>query len=336
MNWGKTAVLNENPSSPSLRIEPCPECGFPAVFQEDKFRCLHCGAATPFCEEKTEKPDVWLNERLYSLNAEAMKFFQWLLAHQPKSKAYAESRGLTDPVCKEFGIGASASNYGDSTVTRNLLKKGFSADDLVLTGISCRDEHGMLIDRYIGRLMFPIFTAHGKVAGFSGRTMIDAKAKYVNSPESPIFQKSHLLFMENRAFAPANKAIVLCEGQMDAVTQQIYGINCAMATLGTALSEYNVARIKTTGKPIYLCFDADNAGVKATARAIGMFGVNNVKVVNLAPYKDPDELLRAVGKAGYAKCINAAIPADKWLVQHSENPIKTALMLLEKEFYGGK
>ncbi len=208
---------------------------------------------------------------------------------------YLRGRGLAEDTLKRFGLGY-ANRYGDS-LYRYLKGQGYEDELLKDTGLFRFDEKEGVSDRFWNRVMFPIADARGRVIGFGGRVMGEGKPKYLNSPESVIFNKRKHLFALNYARQTRRKNIILCEGYMDVITMHQAGFTNACASLGTALtSEQALLLARFTGE-VLLLYDSDSAGVQAALRAIPILKEAGLeaRVVDLSPHKDPDEFIRAEG-----------------------------------------
>jgi DNA primase len=240
------------------------------------------------------------HEELYKIHEEATKFFEARLANEKGAMVYLEERGLTKETIKNFRVGYALRTWDE--LTKFLLAKGFAEKDLIAGGVSILGKLGP-IDRFRGRIMFPICDANGRVVGFSGRVYAPAgvsipsdTAKYVNSPETPIYHKGKILFgydKAKRAMLRENRCIVV-EGQFDLLLAHQAKTEETVAVSGTALTEEHLRLLKRFTDNLLFSFDADQAGVKASGRsyeialAMGM----NVEMVILPKGKDPADLIR--------------------------------------------
>lgn len=239
-------------------------------------------------------------DELYKIHEEATKFFEARLANEKGAMSYLEDRGLTKETIKNFRVGYALRTWDE--LTKFLLGYGFKEKDLISSGVSVSGKRGP-IDRFRGRIMFPICDANGRVVGFSGRVYAPAgitipsdTAKYVNSPETPIYHKGKILFgydKAKRAMLRENRCIVV-EGQFDLLLAHQAKTEEAVAVSGTALTEEHLRLLKRFTDNLLFSFDADQAGVKASGRsyeialAMGM----NVEMVVLPKGKDPADLIR--------------------------------------------
>lgn len=248
-------------------------------------------------------------ERYFEMNKLAARFFyDSLIAPENKEAlAYITARGLSPQTIKRFGIGY-ADNSWDS-LTGYLMSKGFEKEEIkngFLAGVS--QKSGRLFDYFRNRIMFPIFDLSGNVIAFGGRIIGDAKPKYLNSSDTPVFKKSRNLYALNHAKNNTDSSLILCEGYMDVVALQQAGFINAVATLGTALTSEQTRIIARYANTVYLCYDSDEAGQRASKRAIDMLGDVgvNVKVVTMEGAKDPDEYIKKFGKAAFEKLLRGS------------------------------
>ena len=236
-----------------------------------------------YSREAREQADM--KARLLEINKQAAKFYYYQL-HTSKGDqglAYLKDRGLSDETIRKFGLGYS-DKYGN-TLYQYLKSKGYSDELLRQSGLFLTDEvHGMQ-DKFWNRVMYPIMDVNSRVIGFGGRVMGDGKPKYLNSPETKIFDKSRNLYGLNAARSSRKKNLIICEGYMDVISMHQAGFTNAVASLGTALTSLQAGLMKRYTDEVLIIYDSDEAGVKAALRAIPMLeGVGlNTKVVNLRP-----------------------------------------------------
>lgn len=256
-----------------------------------------------------KKPSVTKDEkeRLRDCLSAAQELYEAKLKAVPSALTYVQSRGVPHDLMKKFGIGYALDSFSETY--DYLLKKGFSRSEIVSSGLAVqKDIEGKTYDRFRHRIMFPISDAQGIVIGFGGRAMGDSDAKYVNSPESPLYHKSSVLFglFQARDAIRKERKIVLVEGYFDAVAAHKAGIENVVAVSGTALTDEHVKIIKRHADEVILCLDQDNAGQLAAGRAFDLlcrahFKINSVTL----PAKDPDELVQRDAPL-FAHIINAA------------------------------
>jgi len=220
---------------------------------------------------------------------------------------YLRKRGLTDETLKRFGLGYST-KFGKD-LYNYLKKQGFSDQMMIEGGLVSYSEKAGTYDRFWNRVMFPIMDANHKVIGFGGRVMGEGEPKYLNSPETKIFDKSRNLYGLNYARASRKDHLIICEGYMDVIALHQAGFTQAVASLGTALTENQCRLLSRYTKKILLTYDSDAAGTNAALRAIPMLkeaGLS-VSVINMKPYKDPDEFIKALGAEAFQERINQAV-----------------------------
>ncbi len=261
-------------------------------------------------------------QQLLGINKIAAKYFYTLLKNERGKRAldYFHKRELSDATIQKFGLGYS-DQYSDD-LYRYLRKQGYEDSLLKDTGLVTIDERGGR-DKFWNRAMFPIMDVHNKVIGFGGRVMGEGEPKYLNSPETRIFDKSRNLYGLNLARITKRPQMLLCEGYMDVIALHQAGFDNAVASLGTAFTIGHANLLKRYTSEVYLTFDSDGAGVKAALRAIPILkdaGLS-AKVINMQPYKDPDDFIKALGPEGYQERID-----------HAENSFMFELRILEQNY----
>ena len=257
---------------------------------------------------EAQKREADERSRLLEINKEAAKYFYALLRNPRGARAYEyfKNRQLSDETMQKFGLGYS-DQYSDD-LYRYLRKKGYDDEILKKSGLVSIDEVRGGHDKFWNRAMFPIMDVHNRVIGFGGRVMGEGEPKYLNSPETRIFDKSRNLYGLNIARTSRRNQLLLCEGYMDVISLHQAGFDNAVASLGTALTSGHANLLKRYTKEVYLTYDSDGAGVKAALRAIPILkevGITT-KVINMRPYKDPDEFIKALGADEYQKRIDEA------------------------------
>ena len=274
-----------------------------------KFLAERAGVELPeqeYSAEARKRSD--LRARLLEVNKEAAKYFFYQLKSNRGQAAmrYLRDRGLSEDIIKKFGLGYS-NKYSD-----DLYKylKGLNYDDVFLkqSGLVTIDEKRGGMDKFWNRVMFPIMDINQKVIGFGGRVMGDGMPKYLNSPETLIFEKSRTLYGLNFARSSRAPHLLICEGYMDVIALHQAGFTNAVAALGTAFTSFHANLLKRFTDEVLLTFDSDQAGTQASLRAIPILkeaGLT-VKVVSMKPYKDPDDFIKALGAEEYQKRINEA------------------------------
>lgn len=258
-----------------------------------------------YSKEERQKAD--LKSVLLDINREAALYFYKQLKTDRGSRGYEylRGRGLSDETVTRFGLGYST-NYKDD-LYRYMREKGYKDDVLKETGLFTYSERGVY-DRFNNRVMFPIMDVNSRVIGFGGRVMGQGEPKYLNSPETLIFDKGRNLYGMNMARSSRKDSILICEGYMDVISLHQAGFNNAVASLGTALTPKQAMLIKRYADKVYLTYDSDGAGVKAALRAIPIFrdAGCTLRVINMRPYKDPDEFIKALGAEAYEERIASA------------------------------
>ncbi len=254
-----------------------------------------------------EKRKADLKNAVFEANAEAARYYHHLLFTEEGQNArdYFEKRQLGNETITSFGLGVSGMR--SAALYRYMKEKGYEDDVLRETGLFVYDEHGVH-DRFRNRVMFPIINVRNKVIGFGGRVMGDGQPKYLNSPETEVFDKGHNLYGINAAKSSRTGNFIICEGYMDVISMHQAGFTQAVASLGTAFTMGQAMLIKRYVKDVLVCYDSDGAGVKAALRSIGIFreaGLNT-RVINMEPYKDADEFIKAAGREEFQKRIDNA------------------------------
>ena len=262
-------------------------------------------------------------EKLRELCREAARYFrdQLFSPAGQAAQAYLARRGLSGRTVARFGLGFAPDGW--SGLMDAMAAKGYSKQDLLDAGLAVRSEKGSVYDRFRNRLMFPIIDVRGSVIGFGGRVMDDSKPKYLNSPETEIFNKRRNLFALNLAKKSRQGRILLTEGYMDAIALHQYGFDCAVASLGTSLTEEHAALLARYTRQVVIVYDGDEAGQNATRRAISMLEKTGmqVKILRMQGAKDPDEFLKKYGADRF-----------KLLLERSENHAEYRLDSLRRQF----
>lgn len=246
--------------------------------------------------------------RLLEVNKEAAKYFYYQLRnpHGELGLNYLKKRALTDETIHKFGLGYAGKN--GSLLVEYLRKQGFEDELIKEAGLAVLSERHGLNSQFWNRVMFPIQDINHRVIGFGGRVMGDGEPKYLNSPETPVFDKRRNLYGLNYARTARSGNIILCEGYMDVIAMHQAGFTQAVASLGTAFTAEQAALLHRYTENVLLAYDSDQAGVKAALRGIGILREAGLtgKVINMKPYKDPDEFIKNLGKEAFQERINAA------------------------------
>ena len=259
-----------------------------------------------FSREDREQED--LKSRILEINKVAASYYYYLL-RKPEGKLgldYLLGRQLSMETLQKFGLGYSGKTGHE--LYRYLKSKGYSDALLKESGLMQVDEKRGMYDKFWNRVMFPIMDSRGKVIGFGGRVMGDGKPKYLNSPETKVFDKSRNLYGLHLARTSRKPNIILCEGYMDVIAMHQAGFNQAVASLGTAFTQQQSTILKRYTDEVLLTYDSDEAGIKAAMRAIPILKDAGIraKVINMEPYKDPDEFIKALGAEAFQKRIDEA------------------------------
>jgi DNA primase len=309
--------------------------GFVMKYENMEFgEALRMLAEKAGVELKHENPAEYrFTGLLYDLNDQAKDFYKRSLGAAPIVKQYLAERGLMPATIEEFELGWAPNE--PEALSMHLLNSGAAPQDLLQAGLSIKTERGMMLDRFRGRVMFPIHNHLGKVVGFTGRilpqfdTSNDPKAtyvtaKYVNSPETPIFQKSKLLygFWKSKDFIREAKAAVLVEGQMDFLMSYQSGVKNVIASSGTALTADHLRSVHRLADEVILCFDSDVAGSDAAERAIDLAEANDfsVKVATYRGFKDAADAAKA-DPANVARTVAAAVSAPLFYFEKFLPPV---------------
>lgn len=263
-------------------------------------------------------------ERLWALAKEAARFFvtQLYAPTGAEGLRYAQSRGMSKGTLTRFGIGFAPDSW--DSLCKAMRAKGYTDEELKDAGlVSVSQKNGNIFDRFRNRLMFPIIDVRGNVIGFGGRVMDNSTPKYLNSPETEIFNKRKNLFALNVAKKTKLGYLILVEGYMDAIALHQYGFDCAVASLGTSLTEEHAVLLSRYTEQVVLIYDGDEAGQNATRRAIPMLekaGLQ-VKVLQMRDAKDPDEFLKKFGADRF-----------KLLLEESSNRVEYQLRAIQKKY----
>ncbi len=289
-----------------------------------KYLADRVGVKLPEAEySKEQKAREEKRLRILEANREAAKFFYYQLRSKPGEEglAYLKGRQLTEETMNKFGLGFSPMT--SNACINYLRSKGFTDEIIRESGLVSFDEKRGMTDKFWNRVMYPIQDVNHKVIGFGGRVMGDAKPKYLNSPETMIFDKGRTLYGLNFARTSRKDHLILCEGYMDVIAMHQAGFTEAVASLGTALTVTNANLIKRYTANVYLAYDSDGAGISAALRNMRELRDAGIatKVINMEPYKDPDEFIKNLGAEEFQKRIDEA-----------ENSFFFELRMLERDY----
>ena len=297
--------------SPSKQIYHCFGCGkggsvinfimeienlsFPEAVE---FLARRAGMKVPEQQSDPGKPK---RDRLYALNRDAARFFYEQLSTPAGAAAvdYMLRRGITPGTARRFGLGCAPESW--DALCSAMKEKGYTERELYDAGLVRRGKKGGVYDAFRGRLMFPVIDVRGNVIAFSGRALGDVEPKYLNSPETPVFSKSHNLFGLNLAKKSKSGYIILVEGNIDVVSLHQAGFDSSFASLGTSLTPEQARLISRFKQEVVIAYDADEAGKKAAQRAIGILEKLELKVrvLTVRGAKDPDEFIKAKGPEAF-------------------------------------
>lgn len=284
-----------------------------------RFLAARVGMPLPEEDDDTAK----LRGRILAINRESARFYAGCLnTDEGKgARGYLRGRGLDDGTIRHFGLGFAPDSFG--RLRDHLKQAGFVEEELEQAWVCKRSQKGGLYDAFRGRIIFPIIDLRGNVIAFGGRQMGEGGPKYLNSGDTPVFKKSRGLFALNFAKKDPGGRFILAEGYMDVISLHQAGFTSAVATLGTALTSEQAKLISNYAGEVVVCYDADEAGQRATARAIDIFKNTPVKVrvLNLSEAKDPDEYIQKHGPAAFER-----------LLEGSGNTIEYALAKKKREF----
>lgn len=325
-HWGCCPFHNEKtPSfavSESRQMYHCFGCGvsgnvYTFVMQYEnysfpeavKMLAERAGVNLPEVEYSAEeKRRAGRRARLLEVNKEAAKFFYFQLrAPQGEiGKKYLEKRALTDETIHKFGLGYAGKS--GASLVEYLRSKGFGDELIREAGLANHSERHGLLSQFWNRVMFPIQDINHRVIGFGGRVMGDGEPKYLNSPETPIFDKRRNLYGLNFARTARSGNLIICEGYMDVIAMHQAGFTQAVASLGTAFTPEQANLMRRYTDNVLLAYDSDGAGVKAALRGVGILREAGLtgRVINMKPYKDPDEFIKNEGREAFQERIDKA------------------------------
>ena len=256
----------------------------------------------------TDQSAAQRKKRILEANRAAARFFfsQLNTEQGRKARIYLRDRGLEDRTIAKYGIGYAPDTW--DSLKKHLNEKGFTNDEIVDAGLCSRTQKGNVVDFFRERVMFPVIDLRGQIIAFSGRTIADDPRKYLNTRDTSVFKKSRTLFSFNFAKNSDQHRLILVEGQMDVISLWQAGFTEAVATLGTAITEEHAQLISRYVNDVLLCYDSDEAGQRATRRAIDILRAAGIDtgVIEVVGAKDPDELIKKSGAAAFRALIDRA------------------------------
>ena len=323
--------------SPSRQIFKCFGCGiggnvFTFVMQYENYTFVEAmkmlaeraGIKLPEAEyDENAKKAMNKKARIMELNKDAANYFYFQL-RAPQGEVgmkYFKNRELSDETMKKFALGYA--NVKSDDLVLYLKSKGYTDNEIVDSGVASFHEKYGLHDKFWNRVMFPIQDINNKVIGFGGRVIGEGEPKYLNSPETIVFDKSRNLYGMNFARTSRKGYLILCEGYMDVIAMHQAGFTEAVASLGTAFTGGQAAILRRYSDQIILAYDSDGAGTKAALRAIDIlrnYGMTG-RILHLEPYKDPDEFIKNLGREAFEERI-----------QNAEDSFRFELRMMEKGY----
>ncbi|MEG1458121.1 MAG: DNA primase, partial [Acetivibrio sp.] len=289
-----------------------------------KFLAQRVGINLPETElSKEDRMKADLRGRLLEINKIAANYFYYQLKSEQGKIAfnYLKDRQITQETILKFGLGYS--NKVSGSLYQYLKKKGYDDNLLRESGLFTMDEKKGANDKFWNRVMYPIMDVNNRVVGFGGRVMGEGTPKYLNSPETKVFDKSRNLYGLNFARQSRERNVIICEGYMDVISLHQAGFTNAVASLGTAFTGLQANLLKRYTDEVLLTYDSDRAGIKAALRAIPILKEAGLtaRVINMKPYKDPDEFIKALG-----------VEAFQQRIKDAKNGFYFEIEVLEQEF----
>lgn len=284
-----------------------------------RFLCERAGMNMPL--DPVDDEFNRIRRRCYEANREAARFFYAAL-YAPdgaQARAYLEKRRLAPETIKHFGLGFAPDKW--DSLLKHLKGKGFNEAELVSFDLAKRTSKGSVIDAFRNRLIFPIIDLRGNVIAFGGRVLDDSKPKYLNTSDTAVYKKSQALYALNFAKNNKERKLILCEGYMDVIAMHQAGFTNAVAGLGTAFTKEQVSLLARYCDELTLCFDSDEAGKKATKRALGLLSQSpmKIKIMHLNSGKDPDEIIKTQGKEKMNSIINSAVNDTEYAINEARS-----------------
>lgn len=290
-----------------------------------KFLAEKVRITLPEGESEEEKKRALKIQEVIKINTDAARFYYEQLNDTKSADArlYLEKRKVSEGIVKKFGLGYSSTEW--DLLYKFLKSKNYSDEDLTSSGLVLTNKNGGYYDRFRGRIMFPIFDLRGNVIGFGGRVLDNSLPKYMNSPETLVYNKRRNLYALNFAKNSSEKRIIVVEGYMDVISLYQFGIINTVASLGTALTESQGRILKKYAEEIIISYDADTAGQAATMRGLNLLDDIgcNVKVLLISKGKDPDEFIKANGSDAFRKLVDNALSLVEYKIKVLKSEVDT-------------
>lgn len=270
-------------------------------------------------EKKGEEQQSRLRKRIFAINREAANFYYRMLTGADKrGLQYFVSRRLTTDTIKKYGLGFAPDAW--DTLTKHLLQKGFTEEELLKSDLAHRSKRGTLYDTFRNRVMFPIVDLRGNVIGFGGRVLDDSQPKYLNTALTPVFDKGKNLFSLHFAKNAVTNTLILAEGYMDVIAVNQAGFENVVATLGTAITADQARKISQYAKTVIIAYDSDAAGQAATQKAMRHFSEVGIqtKILRMKGAKDPDEYIKTFGAERFRLLLEGADDAINFRLDQCE------------------
>ncbi len=280
------------------------------------------GMALPEDDGYDNDAAILKKKKIYAMNKAAARFFYDTLTKTPAGREglkYFAARRIKAETINIYGLGFAPESY--DMLFSHMREQGYTQEELLEAGLISQNEKGSVYDRFRGRVMFPIIDVRGNVIGFGGRILDDSPRadgfkppKYLNSAQTPVFDKGRNLFSLNLAKNAPGRELILVEGYMDVISVYQAGVKNIVATLGTALTEQQVRLLNRYSDEILICYDSDEAGVKAALRAIDLIGSvgGRSRVIRLRGAKDPDEYIKANGVEAFREAVSKSVPGTEF------------------------
>ncbi len=283
-----------------------------------RFLCERTGTAFP--NDPVDDELTRRRRRCYEANREAARFFHAQLSapHAQKVREYLQKRALKKETIVRFGLGFAPDSW--DSLLKHMRSKGFTDNELVMYDLARRTQKGSYIDAFRNRLMFPIIDLRGNVIAFGGRVLDDSKPKYLNTSDTVVYKKSTALYALNVAKNGNNDRLILCEGYMDVISLHQAGFTQAVAGLGTAFTPEQAKLLSRYCSELLICFDSDEAGIKATQRARKILSDTEIKlrVVRMVGGKDPDEIIKKYGAERMREILEGAVNETEFSLQNAK------------------